>query len=167
MRILSRPIGLQPRASFVKYLANPVLTLSPFNYKVEASLGPTAESSRPVLTVFDTGAGPNLVRAGWLPPEALARVERGSPIVGLRSASQHTLDVLGVLTLSVNINGYKCRQPFIVTNNLGCDAILGTTFIDKHVENLFVRRRLVILNDGTIVPIQKRSAREEPSSLTP
>ena len=134
--IMERPFGLTPDMTFEKYLEHPVCALSAYNYKVEASIGVTLENLAPALCVFDTGAGPNLIRADLLPDETLHQLDTSRKVVILRSASTHQLSVLGITSLTVDVNGYRCRQPFVVTRQLTSDVILGTTFIDGHVENI-------------------------------
>ena len=112
--------------------------LSAYNYKVEASLGSSFAKPTPALCVFDTGAGPNIVRANVLPPEALESLAKASDKTRLVSASSDELTVLGTILLMVKVGQYSCRQPFVVVRSLTSDAILGTTFIDRHVENIWI-----------------------------
>ena len=67
--------------------------------------------------------------------------------------------MLGIVHLYVNINGYCVKQPFVVVKELSCDVLLGTTFIDNHTENIWVRQRVVVLRDGTTAPIERRQSR--------
>ncbi len=64
-----------------QYNTSQVCFLSTHNYKVEASIGPHTRSLRPMLTVLDTGAGPNLVRADLLPQAVLASCDSSRDIV--------------------------------------------------------------------------------------
>ena len=162
---MERPYGLPHDVTFEDYLKIPVCALSAYNYKVQASIGATTDDIAPALCVFDTGAGPNLIRADLLSENVLRKLDRKRKIVNLRSASTHQIEVLGITSLIVEVNGYRCRQPFVVTRNLTSDVILGTTYIDEHVENLWVRQRRIILRDGTEVPIEKRAATARPLCL--
>ena len=162
---MERPFGLPPDITFEEYLEHPICTLSPYNYKVEASVGVIADKLQKSLCVFDTGAGPNLIRADLLPDDVIHRLNTTRKVVNLRSASTHQISVLGITHLTVEVNGYRCRQPFVVVRQLTSDVIIGTTFIDEHVENIWVRQRKVILLDGTEIPIQRRSALGKPTCL--
>lgn len=164
--ILVRPYGLPRYVTVAEYLADPVCYLSTVNYKVEAELGPTVSTCRPVLTVFDTGAGPNLIRADLLPPELLERADRRRDVVNLASASNHRLKTKGIVTLTVRLGDFTVRQPFVVTEQLGADAILGTTFIDAHVDTIYIRKRCIQLEDGSVVRIEKRRAAAPAHSRT-
>ena len=58
----------------------------------------------------------------------------------------------------MDIGGYACRQPFVVVRRLAADFIIGCTFLDDHGESLQIRRKVLILADGTVVPIRRRDA---------
>ena len=79
-------------------------------------------------------------------------------MVNLRSASQHRLDTLGIVTLTVKIADMTVRTPFFIVRQLGADMLLGTTFIDAHCEILWIRKRRLLLGNGTWIPVQKRAA---------
>lgn len=74
-----------------------VVTLSTFNYKVEAFTGQSSATLKPISTVFDTGAGPNLIRVDLLPREVLATIDRERPVANLASESNHRLVTLGIV----------------------------------------------------------------------
>ena len=114
VEFLERPHGLPRWTKMEDYQKKPVCQLSGYNYKVEAKIRPTVSSQVPRLTVFDTGAGPNLIRASLLPPETLANIDRQRSIVKLTSASKHPLDVLGIVTLTLTVSTLRVRQPFVV-----------------------------------------------------
>ena len=126
-----RPYGIPRGVSFEDYKEDPICKLSLYNYKVEASVGTSTNSLTPVLSVFDTGAGPNIIRADILPDEVLSSLQTSREIANLSSASQHKLDTLGIAYLYINVSGYICRQPFVVAKQLSADMLLGTTFTDK------------------------------------
>lgn len=155
-RVLQRPFGLPAKVSIQEYRASPICFLSPWNYKVEALVGPTAETQVQLLTVLDTGAGPNLIRADLLPDDTLLKLDKSREMVNLASASNHRLHVMGIATLSVSIGDYKARQQFIVVKKLGADVILGCTFIDAHVRSIRPRQKSIELQNDSVVPIQRR-----------
>ena len=170
VEFLERPFGLPKWVKMEDYQRSPVCQLSSYNYKVEAKIGPTATSQSPRLTVFDTGAGPNLIRASLLPSETLAAIDRNKTIVKLTSASKHSLDVLGIVYLTLTVSTFRVRQPFVVVRQLGADVILGCTFINDCVEQIYPRQRKVILRNGDVVDIQCRPhgpLEEKPSNEDP
>ena len=169
--IAQRPYGLPPARTYSDYVADPVCPLSAHNYKLDMAIGASPTRYRKVLSVLDTGAGPNVIRADAVPDGLVDSIDTSKNVVNLSSASRDPLDVLGILYLHVKIAGYSCKQPFVVVRELSSDALLGTTFIDEHVEVIWVRRALCILRDQTLVPIQKRASpttvrdRDEPREL--
>ena len=163
--VLSRPYGLPKSVKMCDYMGESVCFLSPHNYKVEARIGVNSSAQHELLTVLDTGAGPNLIRAAVLPQRLLQSLDsRG--VVRLASASKHRLDVLGVTQLVVTVGSLVTRQPFVVVRNLGTDALLGCTFADKHIESIRCRKRVVELYNGDVIPIVRRSAAPPDSSTT-
>ena len=94
-----------------------------------------------------------------LSADTLSKLDKTRDIANLSSASKDPLDVLGITYLFVDIHGYCVRQPFVVVSELSCDVLLGITYIDQHVENLWVRKRTAILKDGTTVPLHLRQSR--------
>ena len=154
--IAERPLGLPKGLTFDTYAQDPICKLSLYNYKVTASIGSSANAQTNLLWVFDTGTGPNLIILDVLSRQNIPRIDTSRQIANLTSASQHSLDCVGVIHLYVNVSNYVVKQPFIVVKQLSTDAILGTTFIDEHVDAIWVRRRIAVLTDGTILPIEKR-----------
>ena len=70
----------------------------------------------------------------------------GTQLVG---SSKHKLHTIGVMYLWMDMGGYACRQPFVVVRRLAADVIIGCTFLDEHAESLQIRRKVLILADGT------------------
>ena len=108
----------------------------------------------PASRFLDTGAGPNLIRADLLPQDGLNRAMREREIVNLRSASQHRLDALGIVTLTVKIADMTVRALFFIIRQLGAGMLLGTIFIDAHCDIIWIRRRRLFLGNGTWIPVQ-------------
>ena len=107
VKLLQRPYGLPQGIHVSEYRKDPVCFLSTTNYKVAARIGPTTEEAAGILTVFDTGAGPNLIRADCLKPEVLQRLRSAREFANISSASRHRLEILGIATLTVTINAHN------------------------------------------------------------
>ena len=142
----------------LQYRSDPICYLSKFNYKVSAMIGPDVSSLRPHLTVLDTGAGPNLIRADLLPEQVISKINRSREIINLSSASNHKIDVLGTTLLTVKVGDQLTRTQFVVVRNLGADVILGCQYIDSAVAALNVNHRSLTLRNDDIVPILRRRA---------
>ncbi len=130
------------------------MLFSAYNYKVEAAIGADVQS---LLTVLDTGACPNLMRSDLLTPEVLASCDTERPMGNLASASNHLLDTMGIVKLTVKIASYTVRQPFVVVRQLGADALLGCTYIYKHFEQVRPRMKFIQLGNWVRVPIRRRA----------
>ena len=61
--------GQPPGMAYEEYLKDPVFQLRWFNYKVTAQIGRDRNILTSMLTLIDTGAGPNLIREGACPEE--------------------------------------------------------------------------------------------------
>ena len=136
-----------------------------YNYKIQACIGPSIDQVERCTTVLDTGAGPNLVKSSLLTTETLKTMKHDQQIVNLAGAGGHRLKPLGIVTLTVKVGSNITRQPFVVVDALGADAILGTTYIDEHIEFLWIRRRAVIFPNGEHFPIEKRPGMLKPCLL--
>ncbi len=150
--ILKHPYGLPSWIKAAQYLKSQVWFLPAY----AAAIGPEVRSMKPLRTVLDTGAGHTLIRANLLMLEVLASYDTERAIVNLASASNHRLQTLGIVKLTVKIAYYAVRQPFVVVRQLGADALLGCTYIDKHVEQVRPRIKFIQLANGVRVPIRRR-----------
>lgn len=112
------PYGLPPQQTFAQYRNDPICKLSGLNYKVEAAVETSQSSWLQALAVADTGAGPNLIRADLLLPEKLRTINKDHNIVNLASASGHSLDVLGIVTLPVRIGDQITENKSVVSRAL-------------------------------------------------
>jgi hypothetical protein len=120
------------------------------NYKVHAEIGLSGKVTARHLTVLDTGAGPNVIRMSALPANAVVRKQ---PCGAIRGANNKPLKTEGVVTLFVRVGTQTTRQQFIVVENLAVSVILGCQFCDTHVEAIRPRKKDVVLDDGSTVPI--------------
>ncbi len=87
------------------YILTSVVYLSAFNYKIKAKIGVDKNFLTRRLTVLDTGAGPNLIRAELLPDETINALDKKRQIVNLASASNYRPDTLRIINLTVEIGG--------------------------------------------------------------
>ncbi len=78
-----RPFGLDVRTSLGDYRSDPICMLSLETYKVNAKLGLRKSDQKPMLTVIDTGPGPNLIQKGMCPDEALKAITVDTEVVNL------------------------------------------------------------------------------------
>jgi hypothetical protein len=107
----------------------------------------------PVKAVFDTGAGPNLVREGILPKGWERFLIPNQPLPRNNNASGKRMPVRGVITLYVHVGVLVRRVRFYVVPVLGTPCILGCNFINLHVRSIHPKERRVDLNEGGSVAI--------------
>lgn len=95
--------------------------------------------------MFDSCAGPNLVKAARLTDEFAVNANCKREIVNLSSASNHRLKTMTIVALTLRIGKLTVKHDFVVVKELSADAITGTIFINRHVELIHIRRRELIL----------------------
>lgn len=112
-------------------------------YRVRISVGVTSQSMMTVASLFDTGAGPNLVNKSFIPRNWHRYVE---PIEQpqLRTATREHVNVEGVIPMFVRIGDLRVRAWFGVVENLAVDILVGTSFIDRCIRGIFPTERKIV-----------------------
>ena len=123
------------------------------NYKLCVSLGVRSAVLAPVRAVFDTGAGPNLVRDDLLPRGWESLLVPDQPLPRITNASGKRMPVKGVIVLYIQVGGLRTRVRFYVVPGLGVPCILGCNFIDIHVRSIHPKERRVELREGGPIAI--------------
>ena len=127
------------------------------NYKVYADVGQGRTILTRKLSVLDTGAGPNFIRASELPPGV--DKPRYGPLPNISDADNNPIRMIGLVDLVTRLGNRIVKVEFIVCERLAAPVILGCDFCDRFVEAIFPRKRLIEMDDGTTVPITRRSLR--------
>jgi hypothetical protein len=117
------------------------------------SLGVSSAILSPVQAVFDTGAGPNIVRADLLPAGWEQLLVQNQPLPRITNASGKKMPVKGVIILHVQVGDLRTRVRFYVVPGLGVPCILGCNFIDLHVRSIHPKEKRVDLREGGSVDI--------------
>jgi hypothetical protein len=125
------------------------------NYKLCVSLGVSRAVLAPVKAVFDTGAGPNLVREAILPEGWESSLVPNQQLPRIHNASGKRMPVRGVIVLYVQVGDLLTRVCFYVVHGLGTPCILGCNFINLHVRSIHPKERRVDLNEGGSVAISE------------
>ena len=125
------------------------------NYKVDVSLSlPSTNlrsTSRQFRAVLDTGAAPVIVQKSALPAEAVIHPLDTPP--RLFDAQRRAIAVLGVVVCRIKMGKNYYPAQALVAEELSVDLILGTQFIDQHVQLINARRRVVLMDYGDEVPL--------------
>ena len=121
-----------------------ILVLARKTYKVYADIGPTIGLMSRVLSVLDTGAGPNLVRKSELPPGMETLISFG-PTQDIGDANNRPLRTLGTIRMPVRLGRFVAAADFNVCEKLGLLLILGADYCDRFIEAIYPRRKKVEL----------------------
>ena len=137
------------------------------NYKVFADIGPTVGLMSRVLSVLDTGAGPNLIRKSELPAGMETLVSCG-PTPDIGDANNRPLRTVGTIKMPVRLGRFVAAAKFIVCEKLAVPLIFGADYCEKFVEAIYPRKNTVELADFSEVPIVRRfSPRRGKKHLVP
>lgn len=109
----------------------------------------------PTTTVLDTGAGSNnfnlrMLHNSW-------RSSTRQVLTPLLDESNKPIHCVGTIMLNFRLIKFKVRVRFPVVANLAVDAILGTTFICKHVRAILSTARRVVFHHGSPITITDRT----------
>ena len=123
------------------------------HYSVSGSIGSHTSNMRPLLITADTGAGCNLIRKDH-PPEDWQRFPVYDPkLPEIGDANGNLIHIEAVVQLSVRLGNMIYRVPFLVAEQLAVVALLGTSFMNKHVDHIWCRSQEIDLHQGCTIPI--------------
>ena len=108
-----------------------------------------------VLSVLDTGAGPNLIRKSELPAGLETLVSFG-PTQDIGGANNRLFRTAGTIKLLVRPGSFMATAEFIACRKLAVLLILGVDYCDLLVEAIYSRKKIVELADFSKVPIVRR-----------
>jgi hypothetical protein len=147
-----------PRNDFVM----PVLSSS--IYHVQVLIGGGHENTlQRIDAAFDTCASSYLIRRDVLPSGIdIIPCDKEPSLVDANGAE---ISFEGVATIRLQVGGLSMLVDFLVARKLSVPLILGTSFIDEHVEAIFPCERRILLKDMTEVAIAQTSAGTVPVKL--
>ena len=88
----------------------------------------------PKPIVVDTGSGYNVIRQDALPPGYERPITHSADLPALGDASNNPLCVRHEVQLRIQLGDATYPVRFIVVNRLACPVLLGTHFLDQHVD---------------------------------
>lgn len=104
-----------------------VLRMTKHNRKMYADLGLDSSRMFRVLTVLNTGAGPNFIRQTEISPEVEKNLKRAPPLEKY-DANNRPLLLVGTVKQPVRLETFFFRVEFIVCQRLKAPVILGADF---------------------------------------
>ena len=134
-----------------------VCVLTANHYVVSCSVGPDPRNQRPFYAVFDTGSGPNLIRKSALFDGWERYLVRNEIVPRLGDANGRPLRLLGVVLIRARFGNSLFHMSFVVADSLAVDVIIGTRFMNQHVDAIECRRQCVKLHRGCVLPILARN----------
>lgn len=145
---------------------NPACFFAKRNYKLFATVRSDGAVSIPLNTVLDTGAGPSpsRKRRNFLTKHFYIR----------RVLSPRLLDAVkrvrkscGLMQLNIRIGEFQARPPFLVVQILAVDCLLGTSFINQHVEAILAElRKVMSYQSFSVARAAERSLTKPKTSIT-
>jgi len=118
------------------------------HYEIAATIGPCQRAMHSCRPVLDTGAGINLVRRNVLPANWQSYAEKLERTPRIRDANNNRLIANYAIHLYMDVGCAKVFDRFFVAKHLSVPCILGTEFMDNHVEAIFKRVKKVVWQDN-------------------
>ena len=147
-----------PYTRYPKLTDELVCVLTATHYVVSCSVGPNPRNLRPFPSVFDAGSGPNLIRESALFDGWERYLVKNETVPRLGDASGRPLRLRGVMLIRARFGNSLYHLPFVVAESLAVDVIIGTRFMNQHVESIKCRRQCVKLHRGSVPPILARQS---------
>ena len=146
-----------PYMRYPRRLDDLLCVLTATHHAVSCSVRPDPCNLRPFSAVFDTGSGANLIRKsalfdGWEP-----YLVRNETVLQLGDANRRPLRLLGVALIRARFGNSLFHKPFVVADSLAVDVIIGTLFMNQHIDAIECQRQCVKLHRGCVLPILARN----------
>jgi len=109
-------------------------------YIIPAALGFDEARMRLMTPTLDTGAGPSIIRSDALPKGWEKRLHPRPHLSHIVDANRNRISARGMITLRLRSGGFAVDVDFVVVQRLALLVLLGTNFINRHVEALYPRR---------------------------
>ena len=107
----------------------------------------------PLLITADTGTGYNLIRKDHLPGDWQKFLVEDPKLPQLGDANGNLIYIEAVVHLSVRLGNTIYRVPFLIAEQLAVADLLGTSFMNKHVDHICCRSQEIDLHQGCTIPI--------------
>ena len=129
-----------PHTRYPRRLDDLVCVLTATHYIVSCSVGPDPRNRRSFSAVFDAGPGLSLIRKS-APFDGWERyLVRNDPVPRLGDANGRPLRLLGVALIRARFGNSMFHLLFVVADSVAVDAIIGTRFMNQHVDAIECRR---------------------------
>ena len=106
--------------------------------------------------MLDTGAGSSFIKKELLSKQLTRSIQPSVKKRDVRDANNRRVAIEGTIRLAVRLGTHSDYVNSNVVDKLATDIIFGCDYMDKHVQSLLPRRRIVELAGGSTVPIINR-----------
>jgi len=136
------------KANGTKCKVSRILSPASRHSEIAVTVGPCQRAMHSCRPVLDTGAGLNLVRSNVLPANWRSYAEKLDRMPRIKDANNNRLVVQYAIFLYVDVGCVKVCDGFFVADNLSVPCILGTAFIERHLEAILTRLKTVVWQDN-------------------
>lgn len=105
---------------------------------------------QPLHVVMDTWSGYNVIRRDALAPDWQQYVIRNVNLPTVGDANGNPLQIQRAVKLRIRFVDSLYRVPLLVAERLSCRVILGTQFLNQHLESIWCTRELVQFTRGDL-----------------
>ncbi len=98
---------------------------------------------------------PNLIQTDQLPKDWPQRLESEKTPYRVKSATNTPNPVARSIRLLVQVGSLAVRVRFLVVRDMSIPCILGTAYMERHVEAIHCRGKLLELSDKSVVAISE------------
>lgn len=140
----------QPKTGFV---------LARRNLKVKINHGQTKHVSRRIIVILETADGSSFVHHDSLKNREESKIVTGDNMKRIREAYNRPLHIKGSVIPQVNLEMKDEKVTFYVAEQLVAPIILGCDLCSKNFDAKQPRKCVVLMDDGTYVPLVWRPTR--------
>ena len=147
-----------PYTQYPKQTVELVCVLIATHSFVSCPVVPVPHILRPFPSVFDTGSGPDLIQEIALFDGWERYLVKNETVPRLCDANGRPLRLRGVMFIRARIGNSLYHHPFIIAESLAVDVIIGTRFMNQHVDSIECRRQCIKLHRGSVLPMLARQS---------
>lgn len=107
---------------------------------------------RPIVCIFDTGAGPNLIRADVLDTSGQGSIGQRD-MLDIRNAFDTRLKVSGTITLHLGMGGSRTRVNFGFVNEQVVPVLLVAMYTNRLVRSIHLAQKKIFPHHSPPVPV--------------
>lgn len=131
--------------------------MAKINYQVHAYIGVSSRALQRFVTIIGTVAGSSYIRKSIIPTQLLKKIQQLTRQSDVLDANIKRVQIDGNINFACRVGTRAEIVYFNVVEKLGKEVVLGSYYLDRHVESIKPRGKVIKLADGSTVPIVRRS----------